>query len=115
MRFFRDLCLLVVCVFFLPLANGQAAKREPWDGSRMASSPISALQLVTTRAFANLKFRQPVEIRFNKTLNRFFVLELGGKLYSFPPDENVQQADLAFELKANVPGASQSFGFEFHP
>ena len=115
MRFFRNLCLLVVCVFFLPFANGQAAKREPWDGSRMASSPISALPLVTARAFANLKFRQPVEIRFNKTLNRFFVLELGGKLYSFPPDENVQQADLAFELKANVPGASQSFGFEFHP
>ena len=36
-------------------------------------------------------------------------------MYSFPPDENVQLADLAFELNANVPGASRSYGFEFHP
>ena len=115
MRFLRIQWLLVVLVLWGPLPKGQSAKRVPWDGSQMASSPIPAPLLVTERAFQNLKFQQPVEIRFNKTLNRFFVLELGGKLFSFPPDPNVQQADLVYDLKANVLGARQSFGFEFHP
>ena len=115
MRFFCKPCLLVTCVLFLPLANAQSTKRVPWDGSRMASSPISTLPLVTARAFPNLKFRQPVEIRYNEVLNRFFVLELEGLLYSFPPDELVERADLVYDLRANIPEASRAYGLEFHP
>ena len=81
----------------------------------MASSPIPAPQLVTARAFPNLKFRQPVEIRYNEVLNRFFVLELEGLVYSFPPDELVEKADLVYDLRANVPEASRAYGLEFHP
>ena len=81
----------------------------------MASSPIPAPPLVTARAFPNLKFRQPVEIRYNEALNRFFVLELEGLVYSFPPDELVEKADLVYDLRANVPEASRAYGLEFHP
>ena len=81
----------------------------------MASSPIPAPPLVTARAFPNLKFRQPVEIRYNEVLNRFFVLELEGLVYSFPPNELVEKADLVYDLRANVPEASRAYGLEFHP
>jgi len=115
MRFLCNACLLIVCLLFLPIANFQAAKRVPWDGSRMASSPIPAAPLVTTRVFPNLKFRQPVEMRYSEVLNRFFVLELEGLIYSFPPDELVEKADLVYDLRANIPGASRAYGLEFHP
>ena len=99
----------------LPLAKGAAAKRLAWDGSRMAFSPIPAPPLVTVPAFPNLKFKQPVEIRFNRTLNRFFVLQLNGHLFSFPPNETVQQADLVLDIKAEFPRLPQALGFTFHP
>ena len=100
MLVFRNQCLLAICVLCLPLTKGRAAKRVPWEGSRMASSPIPAPPLVTARAFPNLKFRQPVEIRYNETLNRFFVLELEGLVYSFPPNELVEKADLVYQEEA---------------
>ena len=70
---------------------------------------------MTTPAFPKLKFRQPVEIRFNGTLNRFFVLELRGRLYSFPPDPKVEQADLILDIKSAEPSLRQALGFTFHP
>ena len=81
----------------------------------MASAPIPASPLVTTPAFPKLKFRQPVEIRFNRTLNRFFVLQLNGQLYSFPPDETVAQADLVLDIKAELTRLSQALEYTFHP
>jgi putative heme-binding domain-containing protein len=113
--FLRSTVLVLVAAVLLPLAKGTAAKRLPWDGSRMASSPIPASPLVTTPAFPKLKFRQPVEIRFNGTLNRFFVLELRGRLYSFPPDPKVEQADLILDIKSAEPSLRQALGFTFHP
>ena len=111
----RRIVIALLVAVLLPLAKGAAAKRLAWDGSRMASSPIPVPPLVTVPAFPNLKFRQPVEIRFNHTLNRFFVLQLNGQLFSFPPDETVAQADLVLDIKAELPRLSQALGFTFHP
>ena len=111
----RRIVIALLVAVLLPLAKGAAAKRLAWDGSRMASSPIPVPPLVTVPAFPNLKFRQPVEIRFNRTLNRFFVLQLNGQLYSFPPDETVAQANLVLDIKAELTRLSQALGFTFHP
>ena len=113
--FTRRIVLALLVAVLLPLAKGTAAKRLAWDGSRMASSPIPVPPLVTVPAFPNLKFRQPVEIRFNHTLNRFFVLQLNGQLFSFPPNESVEQAYLVLDIKAELPSLSQALGFTFHP
>ena len=113
--FTRRIVLALLVAVLLPLAKGAAAKRLAWDGSRMASSPIPVPPLVTVSAFPNLKFRQPVEIRFNRLLNRFFVLQLNGQLFSFPPDKTVAQADLVLDIKVELTKLSQALGFTFHP
>ena len=107
--------LALSVAMLLPLAKGEAANRLAWDGSRMSSSPIPSPPLITVPAFPKLKFHQPVEIRYNKVLNRFFVLELEGQVYSFPPEESVQKADLVYDMRAHIPRAARAYGLEFHP
>ncbi len=107
--------LALSVAMLMPLAKSEAAKRLAWDGSRMSSSPIPSPSLITVPAFSRLKFHQPVEIRYNEVLNRFFVLELEGRVYSFPPEESVEKADLVYDMRAHIPQASRAYGLEFHP
>ena len=107
--------LALSAAMLLPMVKSEAAKRLAWDGSRMSSSPIPSPPLITVPAFPKLKFHQPVEIRYNKVLNRFFVLELEGRVYSFPPEESVEKADLVYDMRADIPDATRAYGLEFHP
>jgi len=107
--------LALSVAMLLPLAKGEVAKRLAWDASRMSSSPIASPPLITVPAFPNLKFHQPVEIRYNQVLNRFFVLELEGRVYSFHPEESLEKADLVYDMRAHIPEATRAYGLEFHP
>src|SRR3954452_13206744 len=74
------------------------AKRAPWTTSRIQGSPEPPLPFVTERVFPSLKFDQCLDLTGAPGSDRLFVVELGGKIYSFPRRADVKAADLAVDL-----------------
>ncbi len=72
-------------------------------------------------AFPNLTFAKPLDFRdANDGLNRLFVAELKGKIYSFAKDPNTSTKNLFLDISTLIPqdaGATEQgiLGFVFHP
>ncbi|MEX2027371.1 MAG: PQQ-dependent sugar dehydrogenase, partial [Pirellulaceae bacterium] len=97
-----------------------AAKRTVWTTSRIAGSPFPPEPYRLTPAFAHLKFEKPTCVEEFPGEKRLLVSEIGGKIFSFPMQSDVQQADLVVDLQQLLPrdlaGRSVSlFDAEFHP
>src|SRR4051812_5588806 len=75
-----------------PSAAG-AAERVAWTSRRVSGSPEPPPPYQLERAFAKLNFSSPVDIAFEPGTNRIFVVELAGKIYSFPNDPSCAQPD----------------------
>ncbi len=58
---------------------GETIVRQPWTTSRVAGSPDTPLPLSIVPAFPELKFENPMHIRWQPALGRYVVCELGGK------------------------------------
>lgn len=81
--------------------HGTHAAEPPavvWTSSRLHGSPDPPLPLVITPAFPGLTFNEPMQVRWQPDLRRYFVCELRGKVWSFPHDEQATAADLAIDL-----------------
>jgi uncharacterized repeat protein (TIGR03806 family) len=99
------------------------AKRIPWTGSHIQGSPEPPPPYKMELAFPKLVFNNPLLLTTAPGLNRFFVCEQFGKIYSFPIDPNVAKADLVIDLrkdlqswdKAKVSGVDELYGLAFHP
>lgn len=97
--------------------------RVPWAASRFRGTPDKPLPMSLVPAFSKLKFRDPMQVRWQADLQRYFVLELKGRIFSFPDDESVQQADLAIDLPVEVTtfdaarstGVKEAYSFVFDP
>lgn len=76
--------------------------RQPWTASRLTGSPEPPLPLEAVPAFPNLRFQDPMHVRWLPELQRYFVCELHGRILSFPHDESVAAADLAVDLKQEL-------------
>ena len=76
--------------------------RQPWNTSKLHGSPEPPLPLETVPAFPKLTFEDPMHIRWQPQLQRYFLCELHGKIFSFPHDEQVASADLAVDLKTEL-------------
>ena len=76
--------------------------RTPWTTSRVKGSPDVPLPLALEPAFPNLKFNDSMHVRWQADLARYFVCELGGKVWSFPHDAEIKSADIAIDLKASL-------------
>ncbi|MFM8475835.1 MAG: PQQ-dependent sugar dehydrogenase [Planctomycetaceae bacterium] len=76
--------------------------RQPWTESRLGSSPEPPLPLEAVPAFPQLKFQDPMHVRWQPDLQRYFVCELRGRIFSFPHAESVTTADLATDLKQEL-------------
>ncbi len=81
---------------------GASSTRTAWTTSRVKGSPDVPLPLAIEPAFPNLKFNDSMHVRWQDDLGRYFVCELGGKVWSFPHDAEIQSADLAIDLKASL-------------
>ncbi len=57
-------------------------RRIPWTGSRMSGSPDPPLPYVVTRVFPKLKFKEPLDMASTATIDRLFVVEQSGKIFS---------------------------------
>ncbi len=85
------------------------AKRVPWTTSKIVGTPDPPAPYKTTVAFPHLKFNEPLAMTSLTGTNRLFVVERYGKIYSFPNDPDVKQADLFFDLGKVI------YGLALHP
>src|SRR4051794_6691269 len=94
---------------FLPSDAGQSkkdtaskpfgiSKRIPWMTANVKGSPEPPPLYKTERAFPKLTFKNPLLLTTAPGINRFFVCEQAGKIFSFPIDPNVAAADLVIDL-----------------
>lgn len=90
---------LAICAF----EEARAVEtRTPWTTSRIKGSPEAPLPLSLVPAFPKLKFTDPMHVRWQADCQRYFVCELGGKVWSFPHDPSVTSADLALDLRTEL-------------
>ena len=66
-------------------------RRIPWTSSRIIGSPDPPLPYVATRVFPKLKFKEPLDMASTPTLDRLFVVDQYGKIFSFKSDPGVEQ------------------------
>ena len=91
------------------------AGRAPWTTSRVRGTPDPPPPFRVEPAFPRLRFEKPIALAATRGIDRVFVAELGGKVYSFPNRPDVEAADLAIDLPSAIPEAGQVFGIAFHP
>ena len=96
-------------------ATQPLTRQVPWTASQVKGRPEPPLPYDVKLAFPNLSFKVPITLTMAPGLDRFFMVENTGKLYSFPNDPRVSKPDLFFDLAAIKPDLSQTYGLEFHP
>lgn len=96
-------------------SSGGTGKRVPWTTSRIMGSPDPPLPYVTERAFPSLQFNQCLDITTAPGSNRLFVVEQGGKIFSFPNKQDVKSPDLVIDFAKEVAGVQQVYALAFHP
>src|SRR5262249_33200155 len=98
--------------------------RVPWTTSRITGTPEPPHPYRIVRVFPKLHFRNPLLLARAPGMNRFFVAEHQGKVYSFPMDENCGKADLfldpnadihSWDPKGKVKNIDTVYGLAFHP
>ncbi|MGE0756438.1 MAG: sorbosone dehydrogenase family protein, partial [Pirellulaceae bacterium] len=91
-------------------------RRVPLATSRFQGSPEPPAPYRVERRFPQLQFHDPVVLTDAPGTDRLFLVEVTGKIYSFPAaDDKVAQADLCVDLKTGLEKVDQVYGLTFHP
>src|SRR5688572_3339731 len=69
-------------------------QRIPWPPSRVVGSPEPPRPFRTERVFSHIQFKHPVVVMMAPGLDRWFVGEQEGKVYSFPNAPDAATPDL---------------------
>jgi putative heme-binding domain-containing protein len=91
------------------------SERAAWTSSRLIGSPDPPAPYQAERVFPKLKFQSPVDMCAAPGLDRLFVAEQAGQIYSFKPAPLVARPDLFFSLSQHVTGLNALYGMAFHP
>ena len=81
----------------------------------MTGSPEPPPPYRTVRVFPKLQFKNPVELVFSRELNRFVLLELGGKILAFQNNPAIEKPDLCIDMARTVDRFRRAYGIAFHP
>jgi putative heme-binding domain-containing protein len=122
-QFLSAITLSLLPVLGLVAAEPEQPKRAPWTTSRVLGSPDPPPPYRIVRAFPGLKFNKPLLLARCPGMDRLFVGEQDGAIYSFQnrPDAT---AELFFDLRKELktlhlhPGAKDMeslYGLVFHP
>ena len=123
-KFLRSLLLLAASLTILGPGISKSdeakskpgiSKRVPWTTSKITGTPEAPPKYRSERVFPKLSFEQPVTLTDASGTDRLFVCQLAGKILSFKPRQQVEQADLAVDLKAHIPELTRLYGLAFHP
>jgi putative heme-binding domain-containing protein len=99
-------------------------KRVPWATSRITGTPEPPHPYRIEQVYPKLHFRNPLLMARAPGMNRFFVAEHQGKMYSFPMDDKCEKADLfldpnahihSWDPKSKVKNIDTVYGLAFHP
>src|SRR6516225_82708 len=121
-------CLGVAALIGICLAGNAAeppakSTRAPWTTSRVVGSPDPPAPFKVVRAYPNLKFEHPLLLARAPGMNRVFVGEQAGVLYSFV-DKPDAKAELFCDLRKEIKTIQQLvdakeveavYGLCFHP
>src|SRR5258706_42127 len=113
--------LVGYCSFIADHSRGHAKNGNP--SAVIGCSLLCGTWFNPERVSPKLTFTTPLLLATAPGINRFFVCEQAGKMYSFPIDPNVAKADLVIDLrkdiqsfdKATVQGVDELYGLAFHP
>ena len=97
-----------------------SAKRIPWTTSKLTGSPEAPPPYRTERVFSHLKFDQPVVMTRAPGMERWFVAELEGKVFSFanstsPASPSRREKAEVFLDLSKIDGHFRTYGLTFHP
>ncbi len=85
------------------------SKRIPWTTSRVVGTPDPPSPYVTEVAFPNILLKKATAVSNAPGSDRLFVADREGKVFSFPNNRDVKQADLVLDTKREI------YGLTFHP
>ncbi len=99
------------------------SKRTAWTTSQIVGSPDPRPPYKTEQVFPHLRFKEPTMITSDRSINRLFVGENSGKIWSFPLDPECREADLFIDVVkeiTNVPAEMHAsprsvYSLTFHP
>lgn len=93
-----------------------AIKRQiPWQNSRVTGRPEPPTPFRPELAFPKLGFELPVTLTNAPQTDRLFLVEVRGKILSFPEDQDCDSTDLFLDLREVDPAVTQVYGMTFHP
>jgi len=98
-------------------------KRIPWTTSHITGTPEPPPPYKMVRAFPQLTFKNPLLLTTAPGINRFFVAEQAGKIFSFPIDPKADKADLFLDWSKEQPSWDKAkfrnldglYALAFHP
>lgn len=89
--------------------------RVPWTTSRIAGSPEPPPPYRLERVFPRLRFTNIVDLAHTPALDRWFVLEQGGRLSAVQPGADTESAEVILDLRPRAPDFNAAYGLTFHP
>ncbi len=91
------------------------SEREAWTTSRIVGSPEPPPPYTVERRFPNLEFKNPLEFVAEPGSDRWWMVELEGKVWTFRNDNGVATRELAIDLKQVHGPKTRIYGLAFHP
>ncbi|MDB6052908.1 MAG: hypothetical protein JWN25_431 [Verrucomicrobiales bacterium] len=99
----------------LLIAAPAAFARDLWTTSKVFGSPNPPAPYEPQRLFPQLKLDRPVHLSPMPGGQRYFLLEQGGKLVSFPTEGSASAPDLVFDFGQYHKPFDSAYSFAFHP
>jgi putative heme-binding domain-containing protein len=110
-----DWCKGIVLLASLAVGTAWGSERTPWTTSRIAGSPEPPPLCRVERVFPRLGFQDGLDFAYEPTGQRWWVLQLNGRLLSFPNDPAATHADLAIDVSKIRQPFMNALGFTLHP
>lgn len=91
--------------------------RQPWVTSRIVGSPDPPSPYRVEKVFPHLQFQQPTVLTMAPGSSRWYLAELTGRIFSFPHDPEIKQADVSLfvDLTKHFERVQHIYGMTFHP
>lgn len=97
------------------LAPSEIQRQNPWRNVGMTGRPEPPTPFRPELAFPKLVFDSPVTLTNAPQSDRLFLVQVAGKILSFPENQDCDSPDLFLDLRNVNPAVTQAYGMTFHP
>ncbi|MCB1078368.1 MAG: PQQ-dependent sugar dehydrogenase, partial [Verrucomicrobiae bacterium] len=110
-------CVALACCLVAGMAlsadSPAALQRTPWTASRIEGSSEPAKRCTSEPAFEAVTLSRALEMVLHE--KHFYLMEQGGKIWSFAESGVGGDAEMVIDLKALHSDLSNAYGLAFHP